>query len=212
MSDEPTTPNLADLLRMAGENLHDGMFTSLPAKVTRYDEARQAVDAQPWVKREVTLGDGSTSVERFPVVTNAPVMFPRSGPYGITWPIAVGSVVLLVFPSSSIDRWLATGGEVAPADGRKHTLSDAFAIPGGHAFAGEAKPPTSAPTDAMVLHAAHLKLGGPNAANIPAINAELAALISVFNAHAHPDPVSGFTGTPTAAASAPTGSPTIKVP
>lgn len=178
---EPTTPSLLDLFRRAGAQLLDGMHVTLPARVERYDADRQCVDAQPWIQREVTLEDGSTAIERLPVVTNAPVMFPRSGDYAITFPIAVGSTVILHFTSASLDRWLAIGGEVAPGDARKLTLNDAFAVPSGHSFAGETAPSTSAPTNAMVMHAAALKLGGPGAVEDVAFHSAIAALADVFD-------------------------------
>lgn len=213
MSDENPTPSLADLLLLAGSNLHDGVYTSLPAKVTRWDAAKQAVDAQPTTKRRVDPGDGSVVLERYPVVTNAPVAFPGSGPYRLTWPVAVGSIVLLVFPSTSIDRWLAMGAEVDPADDRKHTLSDAFAIPGGHSFAGPAKPGTTAPTDAMVLHAALLKLGGPASVNVPFTLADASALKAAIAAWPGTGTTDGGASLKAVfAAWNPTGSPRIKVP
>jgi hypothetical protein len=37
---------------------------------------------------------------------------------------------MLVFSQRSIDRWLDVGGEIDPADPRKHHLTDAIAYPG----------------------------------------------------------------------------------
>lgn len=153
-------PSLTGLLQRIRARATQEVRILLPARVERFDADRQCVDAQPWIQREVTLEDGSTAIERLPVVTNAPVMFPRSGDYAITFPVAVGSTVVLHFTSASLDRWLAIGGEVAPGDARKLTLNDAFAVPGGHSFAGSTAPSTSAPTISMVLHGDRVDVGG----------------------------------------------------
>ena len=127
MSDDPSTPSLTDLLKRAGQAPLERVYVSLPARVESYDATRQCVNAQPWIKIEETGEDGRTVIRRHPVVTNCPVLFQRSGPFGITLPIEVGSTVLLHFASASLDRWLTMGGEVEPQDPRRHTLDDAFA-------------------------------------------------------------------------------------
>lgn len=183
--DDPRTPTLARLLQRSAAALLDGMHVTLPARVESYDATRQCVDAQPLIKREFAREDGSTGVERLPVVTRCPVVFPGSGGYRLTFPIEAGSVVVLHFTSASLDRWLAIGGEVAPEDGRKLSLSDAFAVPGGHSFAGSTAPTTTAPEDAMVLHAALLRLGGPAATDPVVRKSDLDAFITTFNVHVH---------------------------
>lgn len=178
MSDEPETPSFTRVLQRMASSMLRGMHVCIPARVESYDADRQCVNAQPWIADQ-DIVEGVEVVGRFPVVTNCPVEFPRSGGYAITFPIEIGSTVILHFTSASLDRWLAIGGEVAPGDGRKLTLNDAFAMPAGHSFAGASAPSTTAPTDAMVLHVADLlRLGGPSASSIPALVAELIDLKS----------------------------------
>lgn len=213
-----STPSLADLLRRSGAALLDGMHVTLPAVVERYDPDRQCVDAQPTTTQEVRGEDGRLVTERLPVVTNAPVLFPGSGQYRITWPIEVGSVVVLHFTSVALDRWLSLGGEgVAPQDGRRHDLSSAFATPGGHSFAGSTTPGTAAPTDALVLHAPAgglVRVGGPEADDPVVRMSDLQYLIDKYNGHTHPTP-SGVSSAPGASLIEPgsiSGSPDVMVP
>lgn len=174
-------PSLTGLLQRIRARATQEVRILLPARVERFDADRQCVDAQPWIDDVTIQADGTLLRERLQVATNCPVMYPRSGPYAITFPIAVGSTVMLAFTSASLDRFLAIGGSVDPEDPRRHTISDAVAYPGGHSFAGETAPSTSAPTNAMVMHAAALKLGGPGAVEDVAFHSAIAALADVFD-------------------------------
>lgn len=159
-------PTLPDVLLKLGRSMLDGMHITLPAVVERYDADRQCVDATPTIRRPRKREDGTEVTEQLPVVTDCPVVFPGSGGYRITWPIEVGSVVVLHFTSASLGRWLTLGGIQDPGDGRRHDGTSAFAVPGGHSFGGATAPGTTAPTSSMVLHApGGLLLGGPSASD-----------------------------------------------
>jgi hypothetical protein len=69
------------------------------------------------------------SGESLPVITDVPVVFPGAGDYSVTFPIAKGDTVLLIFAEGSLDQWLTKGGEVDPQDDRRFSLTDAIAIP-----------------------------------------------------------------------------------
>lgn len=175
-------PTLAELMSRSAAALMDGMHVTLPAVVERYDAARQCVDAQPTIMRERIGEDGATIADRLPVVLNAPVVFPGSGGYRITFPIEVGSVVVLHFTSAAMDRWLTLGGkDVEPRDGRRHDLASAFAVPGGHSLAGSTAAGTTAPEDALVVHGDAIKLGGPGATERVARQVDLEAFMTVLN-------------------------------
>lgn len=124
------SPTLAGLLDAAVQRGLAGLRVSVPARVERYDPATQAVDVKPLVRDFYEGEDGSTQSESLPVVTNVPVLFPGAGGFRVTFPVARGDVVLLVFADRSLDVWKSKGGEVDPADPRRHHLSDAVAIPG----------------------------------------------------------------------------------
>ncbi len=158
--DRSTTPSLRALIGRAIEGHANGMRVALPGEVVAYDPVRQSVDVMPLIQNGYIDENGERQTERVPIVLDVPLAFPGAGLYRITFPVAVGDHVLLVFCSSSITRWKLLGGEVDPGDDRRHDLNDSIAIPGIHDFAHV---PTTAPTNAMVLHADQLKLGGPDA-------------------------------------------------
>jgi hypothetical protein len=93
---------------------------------------------QPLVKQAHEDETGERVAELLPQIVNVPVVMPGSGGVRIKFPIAAGDVVLLVFASCSLDRWLSLGGEVDPEDPRRGALEDAIAIPGLQDFANVA--------------------------------------------------------------------------
>lgn len=154
-----------------------GIRVALPARVEAYDAGRQCVDAQVLVA-DVFEADGERVAERPPICTDVPVQFPGSGASRITWPIQRGDLVLLVFSSSSTSEWKLLGGEQVPDDTRRHHLNDAVAIPGLHDLAHL---PTSAPTDALVLHSPFpVRLGGPGAEGAVVVQAALDAFMAAL--------------------------------
>jgi hypothetical protein len=210
-------PTLEQLLLAGQERATAEIYVELPASVDRFDERLQCVDATPTVLRGRVLEDGSRVEERLPTVVRAPVVYPGSGPFRLTFPIAVGSVVMLRFTSANLSRWLAKGGVSEVQDERRHDLCSAVAYPGGHSFAGNTKPSTSVAADALCLHGPRVEVGSPNASDpvvrksdLDAVVAKLNALITKYNVHAHasfsaPPPVLEASLTP------PAGSPVLFV-
>lgn len=139
---EPLVPTLASVIRRANQEALADLHVALPARVERVDLTQGLIDAQPLTKDNVDLGDGTLTPISFPVVTNVPIVWPGAGGMRITFPVAAGDTVLLVFADRSLDVWLASGGEVDPIDPRQHAMSDAIAIPGlrdfAHAWQGQA--------------------------------------------------------------------------
>ncbi len=210
--DAPRTPTLADLFMRMARSSSASSHHCLPATVMRYNATKQAVDAQPTIEQERQGEDGVTITELLPPVLNAPVLFLGSGAYRDTFPIAVGSVVILLFTSVSLERWLTLGGRVEPRDQRRHTLSDAVALPAGHSFAGPTAPPTSAPTNARVFHGPAFKFD-PAATNIPATLADLNELKQLMATWDGTGTMDGGTSLRARFASwSPSGSPRIKIP
>lgn len=154
------TPSLASVILAAIESRVGQIYTALPGRVTSYDASDRSANVQLIIRDAYTDEQGVRQTEQYPLLQHVPVMFPGSGPYSITWPIAVDDTVLVVFSHSSLDRWLANGGDdVDPADDRRHTLSDAVAIPGLRDFTTPVDSGTAS-TDAMTLTAGDLRLGG----------------------------------------------------
>lgn len=169
MADEPRDPDLEAVLDLFREKLLERIRTKLPGTITAYDPATQLASAQPAIQERKLAEDGETlTAEPLPASHRCVVVFPRGSKGGLTYPVAVGDPCVILYCSSSIARYVAggastTGGQVDPGDDRHHDLSDAIVIVGGHP-AGS--PPTDAPTDAVVLHAAggiKVKLGSSSA-------------------------------------------------
>ena len=107
----------------------DRIYTSMPAIVRNVEQfgGAQSVDVQPLISR--VYEDRSSLAS--PIIYEVPVMFPSAGGGLLSFPIAVGDTVLLLFSMRSMEEWLAGGGDEAiPADTRHHSLTDAIAIPG----------------------------------------------------------------------------------
>lgn len=161
MTTNAQTPTLADVITGAIEVNRSNLRVALPGRVETYDAATQSCSVQLLVHDGVNDETGTRQPEKLPVITSVPVCFPGSGAFSVTWPIKPGDTVLCVFASSSIDRWLALGGEVDPVDDRRHHISDAIAIPGLRDF-GHALGATATDSSAMVI-SGQLKLGGATA-------------------------------------------------
>lgn len=217
-----STPTFRSIVESLTRDALSDMFTMLPGRVVSYNASRQSVDVQPEPKRAYVDEAGERQVENYPVVTEVPVGFPGAGGVRLTWPLAAGDVVMLLFASTSLDRWLSVAGNPDPADERRNSITDAVAIPGLHSFASV---PTSAPTDASVWHSnVEIRLGSPDAndpvarkSDLDTVVSKLNSLISKFGAHVHGGVTTGggFSGTTAPAESivvAPSCSPDVKVP
>jgi hypothetical protein len=170
----PFQPTLSSVIRRAVEEGAADLHVSLPGRVEKVVDADKGiVDVKPLVSDRVEVA-GELRVISVPVVTNVPLMWPGGSRGGITWDIAVGDTVLLVFSDRSLDRWLAMSGEVDPEDPRRHALSDAVAIPGLRSF------------KEAVGGAAH------PAAWADAIRTELDAIWTAIYGHTHPVPCAGL--------------------
>jgi hypothetical protein len=127
------TPSMADVITGALDARLRDLHVALPARVERYDAAKQLVDVQPLLKEAHPDEDGEPVAASLPMIVDVPVCFPGAGGFRLTFPIQQGDTVLLVFAERSMDIWLERGDEVDPVDLRQHHLSDAVAIVGLHA-------------------------------------------------------------------------------
>ena len=112
------------------ENRLANLHTCIPGHFESYDAATQKASVKPLLKREFKDGE---SLE-YPVINAVPVVWPGTKEGILSFPINKGDGCLLIFSERSIDSWLSSGGIVSPGDRRKHSLSDAIAIPGLFAF------------------------------------------------------------------------------
>lgn len=126
----PSPVSLAEVLNSFAAAQKEGQHTSLPAKVVSYDNLLQTVSVQPMIKRPVFNEDGEKSYEELPTITDVPVCFPRGGGFVITFPLAAGDFVWLVFSEAGIGEWRETGQLSEPQDVRRHSMGYPMAIPG----------------------------------------------------------------------------------
>lgn len=157
-------PSLIEVMRRLVEARLLDVHTSIPAKVVKYDAAKQRVDCKPLVRRAFLDESEKRLVESYPVVPGVPVLFPGGGGYRLTFPISDGGTIVdgspnpvaattgvLYFTECSLDKWLSgDGSEVDPEIDTAHGLADAFFVPELRTFG---RPRSSAPTDHATLGA-----------------------------------------------------------
>ncbi len=199
------TPSLETITDLSIKQRLRSVRVALPGRVEEYNSTTQRAAIQPLILEEEFDDLGNRIAAQLPVVTDVPIAFLGMGSWRITGPVKRGDLVWLVFASSSIGKWLINGGLVDPEDDRHHTLTDAFAIPGAFSFN---KLPTTAPTDAVVLHADALKLGGPDATDPVVRRSDLDAVVNRLKAHGHVG--AGTIDPATAAFVTPACSPVVK--
>lgn len=73
---------------------------------------------------------GVEETESYPLIVDAPVIFPRGGDCTLTFPIKAGDECLVIFSDKDFDFWWQSGNVQRTASRRSHDLSDAFVIPG----------------------------------------------------------------------------------
>lgn len=118
-----------EAFRIGFDYLQGQMWTALPAIVLSVDLDKQTISAQCSISGEFKNEAGEISHINMPVFQDVVLCFPRAGGYAITFPVAAGDEVLIVFASRCIDGWWQSGGEnKAAPEFRMHDLSDGFAL------------------------------------------------------------------------------------
>ena len=119
-------PSLKTAVEIAVYSILGGVHTALPGTIESYDYATCTASVKPSVQRRYSDG----TVVDLPIISQVPVVWPRSSAGSISFPLNRGDGVLLVFAEQSLDEWLSIGAGVAPDDDRRNHISDAVAIPG----------------------------------------------------------------------------------
>lgn len=124
-------PTLEEVLSIALEAQMGRIHTSIPGRIESYDSSTQKATVKPLVKNVEIPSEGNEIVDDLPVINDVPVIFPRSAGFFLSFKVAPGDLVLLLFCERSVDEWVHGNGEnQEPADPRRHSLSDAVCIPG----------------------------------------------------------------------------------
>lgn len=122
----PNPVSLNDAVKAVVGYRLNNLHMAMPAAIISYDYNVQKASVQPLLNKVWTDG----TITPYPILENIPVVFPRAGGGGITFPVIEGDTCLLLFIERSIDLWKTIGGQVSPNDSRKFDLSDAVAIMG----------------------------------------------------------------------------------
>ena len=71
-----------------------------------------------------------TEVRSYPLLTDCPIIVMQGGGAFLEFPVKVGDFCLVFFNDRNINTWWDAGIEAEPADRRKHSISDGFALVG----------------------------------------------------------------------------------
>lgn len=155
------TPTLTQLL----QRVRSGAVVHVNAvswgQVESYNAALQEATVQIVPRRVWVDTTGSRQTQRRAQLLDVPVFLPGSGASGVTFTINPGDFVLLLFLDQAADTWFRTGGNDAdPGDPRRHSLSDAIAIPGMRPRPNRLSPP---PANLVLQDPSKVQLGSASA-------------------------------------------------
>lgn len=106
------------------------VWTALPGLVNSFDATAMTCTVQPTIMGSYRDAAGTLQNVTMPLLLDCPVVFPGGGGVTLTFPLAAGDEVLVVFSSRCIDAWWQSGGVQPQAEFRMHDLSDGFVIAG----------------------------------------------------------------------------------
>ena len=113
-----------EIIKGLTSKIFSSLRVSMPGVIEEYDYKTQKAS----VKIDVQELYDDNSVLDYPVITDVPVIFPRSGGASITMPIKRGDSCLIFFLDRDISNWLL--GASRPSSRRQHSINDAVAIVG----------------------------------------------------------------------------------
>jgi hypothetical protein len=106
------------------------LFTNIPARVMNVDnyESQCVIDVQPII---ADIRPEDNLVDKFPLITDVPVLLPSGGGAIVSVPIQVGDIVQLEVNMRNIENWVegSTDDIILPNDSRMFHLSDCVAKP-----------------------------------------------------------------------------------
>lgn len=122
---------LSELLQAVRDGVAKSISVAMPGRVVAYHSDEGTVDVHPLLMETEINPDIEEEVDvSQPIIFKCPVIFPGAGMFRLTFPIAVGDTVLLVFADKSIEEWMFLGKEASSEEERRHHHSDAIAIVG----------------------------------------------------------------------------------
>ena len=180
------TPSLHAFVNEQIDQRERSVQTSFPAKVVSYSAAEGVVTVEPqfievWRIEDERIQEPIESAADA-YIENVPVLFPRSGDFSITFPIAADSFGLVTCTKYSLDVWRSTL-EKDPGDTRKFTMSGAVFHPVN--LHPEASALSSVDNTYMILSAGGV---AELVARADRVEATLQALADEYNVHTHGSP------------------------
>ena len=122
--------DLAELIRDSFSELISDVHVCMPAEIIKYDADTMTCSAQPLIKRRFYQ---RKEAEKYPVINNIPVVFPRTATALIRLPVTKGDIVKLVFADHELSNWISSDGRANEyLDKRYHHINDCFAEVGGY--------------------------------------------------------------------------------
>lgn len=173
----PESIDLTPVIRAAVRQGIATVHTLIPGSVVSYDRTTQKAEVQPCINGRWTDGE-TIEPYAFPVLPGVPVVFPSASGVSLTFDLAAGDPVMLFCAERSTDEWRATGEtDITPADLRRFSLADAFAVPGG--LPG-AIPAAGYASGATVLRGDDLRLGSSSAVEPVLLQATFETQLQAF--------------------------------
>lgn len=179
MTVQSSTPTLADVFAQQLRAFSDGLRVALPAEVLAWSTSEpELARVQPTVRLRERR-DGALISYR-PAAIKAPVSFPGSGGYSMTWPLQPGDTGLLVFADRSLDEWVEYGNpDSDPRSQRRHAYADGVFIPGARPTADYAS--NQIDGSAMTIAGQEIKLGNATASDFVALASLVEAQLEQIN-------------------------------
>lgn len=160
MSDLDEEPTLVQLLQGMLRTLKRNFHVSLPGIVSTYNNDNTA-DIQITLAQRRLQPDGTYADVAYPTLRSVPIAWPRTNGGYLTFPLAAGDNVEVIFSDADTSDWIASqnvssgGTPISPGDGDTHTLAGAYAILGGYPSGSPISPSNNSDT---VLNALSGKL------------------------------------------------------
>lgn len=111
------------------ESLRDTIFSTLNCvqigKISSFDKDTQTASIEIAMRAQ-----RGKKVITYPLLVDCPVIILQGGGSYLEFPISSGDYCLVLFNDRDIDTWWSSENIAPPRTGRKHSLSDGFALVG----------------------------------------------------------------------------------
>lgn len=118
------------LIQEGLKKLSSELRVSMPGIIQSFDPTTMTASVTPAIRESVKNYDSLVPQwAELPIIADVPVLFPGTTGYVMTFPLQQGDEVLLIFSDMNIDGFWQTGQVANQLILRRHSLTDAFAVP-----------------------------------------------------------------------------------